>query len=204
MQTTTSYWSAVPTGASVRTWPLMTRSTMKTPCTRCTFILGRMKRLTKVIRKAPQSDRPNVMSNARYALENDVALFATEWGTSEADGNNGPFLDEADAWLQFLNDNNISWSNWSLTNKNETSGAFTPFELGKTAATDLDPGEDHMWSAEELSKSGEYVRARIKGIPYDPIDRNVEGYSEVIWDFNDGTEQGFVVNPGGPALRRSS
>ena len=76
-------------------------------------------------------DRNNVMSNARYALENGVAVFASEWGTSEATGHNGPYLDEADVWLSFLNGNNISWCNWSLTNKNETSGAFTPFELGK-------------------------------------------------------------------------
>ena len=47
--------------------------------------------------------------------------------------------------VKFLNGNNISWCNWSLTNKNETSGAFTPFELGKTEATNLDPGSDQVW-----------------------------------------------------------
>ena len=59
-------------------------------------------------------DRENVMANARYALKNDVAVFATEWGTSEADGNNGPFLDKTDVWLDFLNENNISWANCCL------------------------------------------------------------------------------------------
>src|SRR5690554_975038 len=120
---------------------------------------------------ADSSDRTNVMSNARYALEHGVALFATEWGTSEASGNNGPFLEEADVWLDFLNALHISWANWSLTNKNETSGAFMPFELGKQDATELDPGDDQVWSANELSVSGEYLRARIKGVPYEPIDR---------------------------------
>ncbi|WP_212567923.1 carbohydrate-binding domain-containing protein [Bacillus alkalicellulosilyticus] len=141
----------------------------------------------------PSAERSNVMSNARYALENGVAVFATEWGTSQADGDGGPFFDEADVWLDFLNGNNISWANWSLTNKNEVSGAFTPFVLNQSNATDLDPGPDQVWEAEELSLSGEYVRARIKGIPYEPINRS--RYSEVIWDFNDGTTQGFGVNP---------
>nr|P19570.1 RecName: Full=Endoglucanase C; AltName: Full=Cellulase C; AltName: Full=Endo-1,4-beta-glucanase C; Flags: Precursor [Evansella cellulosilytica DSM 2522]AAA22306.1 endoglucanase [Bacillus sp. (in: firmicutes)] len=144
-------------------------------------------------------DRSNVMANAKYALDKGKAIFATEWGVSEADGNNGPYLNEADVWLNFLNENNISWTNWSLTNKNETSGAFTPFILNESDATDLDPGEDQVWSMEELSVSGEYVRSRILGEEYQPIDRTPrEEFSEVIWDFNDGTTQGFVQNSDSP------
>lgn len=121
---------------------------------------------------ADSSDRNNVMSNARYALEHGVALFATEWGTSESSGNHGPYLEEADRWLEFMNRNHISWVNWSLTDKNETSGALTPFELGATKATSLDPGNDQAWSIPELSVSGEYVRSRIKGVVYEPIARS--------------------------------
>src|SRR5690606_31595239 len=77
--------------------------------------------------------------------------------------------------------------------------AFTPFELGKQDATDLNPGEDQVWAPSELSISGEYVRARIKGISYEPIDRIVkEEFSTIIWDFNDGTTQGFGVNNDSP------
>ncbi|GAA0388233.1 hypothetical protein GCM10008933_19000 [Paenibacillus motobuensis] len=145
---------------------------------------------------ADSSDRSNVMSNARYALEHGVSIFVTEWGTSQASGDGGPYLQEADQWLSFLNENNISWINWSLTNKNETSAAFMPLELGKQPATDLDPGSDQVWSIPELTVSGEYVRARIKGIAYEPIDRNK--YSQVLWDFEDGTTQGFGVNGDSP------
>ncbi|UJF34338.1 carbohydrate-binding domain-containing protein [Paenibacillus hexagrammi] len=147
---------------------------------------------------ADSSDRTNVMSNAKYALEHGVALFATEWGTSEASGNNGPFLDKADDWIEFLNANNISWANWSLTNKSETSAAFLPFELGKSVGTKLDPGADQVWAPEELTVSGEYVRARIKGIPYEPIDRTKASFTTKLWDFNDGTLQGFGVNSDSP------
>ncbi|WP_416147406.1 carbohydrate-binding domain-containing protein [Salipaludibacillus sp. HK11] len=144
-------------------------------------------------------ERDNVMSNARYALENGVGLFATEWGTSQANGDGGPYLDEADIWLGFLNENNISWANWSLTNKNETSGSFTPFILNQSDATDLDPGDDQVWEPGELSPSGEYVRSRIKGIEYSPIDRTPrEDFNEVIWDFDDGTTQGFGENNDSP------
>lgn len=145
------------------------------------------------------TDRGNVMSNGRYALENGVAIFATEWGTSEANGTGGPYLDKADQWLDFLNSNNVSWCNWSLTNKNETSGAFTPYIMGVSEATVLDPGDDRIWTAEEMSVTGEYVRARIKGIKYEPIDRKLEGaFEEVLWTFDDGTTQGFELNRDSP------
>ena len=142
------------------------------------------------------TDRTNVMSNARYAIEHGVAVFVSEWGTSEANGTGGPYLDKADDWIEFMNENNISWINWSLTNKNETSGIFIPYQSGKSEAASLDPGEDAAWSAEELSVSGEYVRARIKGIPYEPIDRT--RYTKVLWDFDDGTTQGFAPNRDNP------
>ncbi|ADU31613.1 carbohydrate-binding domain-containing protein [Evansella cellulosilytica] len=147
--------------------------------------------------ETPSDKRSNVMANAKYALDNGVAVFATEWGVSEANGDNGPYLNEADIWLNFLNKNNISWANWSLTNKNETSGSFTPFQLNVSEATPLDPGDGQVWTKEQLSLSGEYVRSRIIGEEYEPIDRTPrETFTEVIWDFNDGTTQGFGVNAG--------
>lgn len=142
------------------------------------------------------ADRSNVMSNARYAFEHGAAVFVSEWGASEANGTGGPYLDQADDWIEFMNENNISWVNWSLTNKNETSGTFIPYQSGKSEAASLDPGEDQVWSPEELSVSGEYARARIKGIAYEPIDRT--RYTKVLWDFDDGTTQGFAPNRDNP------
>lgn len=145
------------------------------------------------------TDRGNVMSNIRYALDNGVAVFASEWGTSQASGDGGPYLAEADEWLDFLNANNISWCNWSLSNMNEVSAALNAYVAGKSELTELDPGSDKVWEAKELSVSGEYVRSRIKGIEYNPIDRTPkEAFTTNIWDFNDGTTQGFGVNGDSP------
>jgi endoglucanase len=144
------------------------------------------------------TDRNNAMSNVRYALKHGVAVFATEWGTSLSTGTTGPFLAKADAWLDFLNANNISWCNFSLCNKNEVASALN-------STTSLDPGYDKVWSENELTTSGQYVRARIKGIyyatpdepkpnmPQPPLD-----FSSGFWDFNDGTTQGFGINTDSP------
>lgn len=144
------------------------------------------------------TDRSNIMSNVRYALKHGVGVFCSEFGTSEASGDNGPYLDKADAWLDFLNENNISWVNWSLSNKGETSAAFLPYIAGVSNGTSLDPGDDKLWTVEELTVSGEYVRARIKGIEYQPIDRTKKSFSENVWDFDDGTLQGFNINGDSP------
>ncbi|MFC4454801.1 carbohydrate-binding domain-containing protein [Deinococcus sonorensis] len=141
------------------------------------------------------SDRSNVMSNARYALLHGAPIFVSEWGSSEASGNNGPFLQDADRWLAFLNRNHISWVNWSLSNKNETSAAFMPYSTSRPA-TDLDPGTDHLWAPSELTLSGEFARARIKGVAYRPIDRTA--FTQTLWNFDDNTLQGWGLNSDSP------
>ena len=109
-------------------------------------------------------DRDNVMSNTRYAIEHGSAVFASEWGTSEASGDHGPFLEAADIWLEFLNEQMISWCNWSLTTRDETSGSFRPCLPDESEAGRLDPGSGQVWPDEQLSVSGRYVRDRIKGL----------------------------------------
>ena len=44
--------------------------------------------------------------------------------TSAADGNGGVYLDEAQRWIDFMNEHGISWANWSLCDKNESSAAL--------------------------------------------------------------------------------
>lgn len=144
------------------------------------------------------TDRTNVMSNVRYALKKGIAVFATEWGTTDSTGAGDLYLDSADQWLEFLNENNISWCNWSLSNKGEASAVFMAYVAGQSDATSLDPGSDKVWPVRELSVSGEYVRARIKGIDYQPIDRTKIDFSTTAWDFDDNSVQGFGINGDSP------
>jgi aryl-phospho-beta-D-glucosidase BglC (GH1 family) len=60
-----------------------------------------------------------------------IPVFVTEWGTSEASGAGGNYLDEAAGWLKILDGDNtcgveISWCNWSFTDKDESSAALKP------------------------------------------------------------------------------
>lgn len=79
-----------------------------------------------------------------------LPIFASEWGTSRADGSGGVFLKESQVWLDFLESRGISWCNWSLCDKNETSAALKP-----------GTGPDKTWSESDLTESGKFVFSRF-------------------------------------------
>jgi endoglucanase len=63
---------------------------------------------------------------ADVALSNGLALFVTEWGTSQASGDGGPYLTEAQTWIDYMASKKISWCNWSFSDKDEVSAALKP------------------------------------------------------------------------------
>ena len=79
-----------------------------------------------------------------------LAVFISEWGTSRADGNGGVFLKESAKWLDFLDARGISWANWSLCDKNETSAALKPGTPNNRA-----------WTESDFSESGTFVFSRL-------------------------------------------
>ncbi|GHU32294.1 hypothetical protein FACS1894172_08660 [Spirochaetia bacterium] len=96
------------------------------------------------------------------ALDGGLAVFCTEWGTSLSTGDGGPFIDFAERWLNFLDENKISWTSWSLARKAEVSSST----LGNTSAHPHDTTGDGIpnwdWTT-ELSTTGRFVRAKIRG-----------------------------------------
>ncbi len=83
----------------------------------------------------------------RQRIDNcNLPVFVTEWGTSAADGNGGVYLDEAQKWIDFMKERNISWANWSLCDKSESSAAL---KSGAAVSDGI--------SGDELSESGKFV-----------------------------------------------
>ena len=85
------------------------------------------------------------------ARQKGIAVFVSEWGTSRADGGGGVYLKESKEWLDFLDERDISWCNWSLCDKRESSAALRPGTSPFKAWTDSD-----------LSESGRVVFSRFK------------------------------------------
>ena len=84
------------------------------------------------------------------ALSAGLPVFVSEWGVSRADGSGGVFLKEAGEWLDFLDARGVSWCNWSLCDKDETSAALRP-----------GVGPDRVWTDADLTDSGRFVFSRF-------------------------------------------
>lgn len=88
---------------------------------------------------------------AQQALDNDIALFVTEFGVTEYTGDGFVAIAESNAWWQFLDQNKISWCNWSIADKEENAAALLP------GASTLGG-----WTDNDLTQSGKMVRAEIR------------------------------------------
>lgn len=88
---------------------------------------------------------------AQYALDRGIPLFATEWGTVNADGDGSVARSETDTWMNFFKQNNISHANWALNDKDEGASALV-------AGASPNGG----WSDGEYTDSGHYVREIIR------------------------------------------
>jgi len=94
--------------------------------------------------------KQSLRDKAQTALNNGIALFVTEWGSVNADGDGGVNATETATWLNFLKTNGISHANWSLTDKVEGASALV-------AGASANGG----WTAAQLTTSGTLVRNAI-------------------------------------------
>ena len=91
--------------------------------------------------------KQELRDKALLAINAGIPIFVSEWGMSEASGNGIIDMESLNIWAKFLEDNNLSWCNWSLMNKDETSAALLP--TTQTLSN---------WSEAELSQSGKIIR----------------------------------------------
>ena len=68
---------------------------------------------------------------AKSAMNAGVPVFATEWGTVSADGNGSPNQSASQAWVSWMDQNGVSWANWSASAIAEQSAAFTTLTLNQ-------------------------------------------------------------------------
>jgi endoglucanase len=94
---------------------------------------------------------------AQTALNNGIALMVTEFGTTEASGNGRIDYEETRKWWKFLDDNRISWCNWSVADKAEASAALKP-----------GASETGGWPAGSLTASGLFVREELRKKNHSP------------------------------------
>ncbi|MCQ2088637.1 MAG: cellulase family glycosylhydrolase [Fibrobacter sp.] len=88
---------------------------------------------------------------AETAMSKGVPVFATEWGTVNANGDGQPDENSSNQWIQWMAQKGVSWTNWNASAMSETSAAF--------ANASFDNGFTY-------TNSGKYVKSKLGGATY--------------------------------------
>ncbi|HEY0044158.1 MAG TPA: glycoside hydrolase family 5 protein [Allosphingosinicella sp.] len=88
---------------------------------------------------------------ATVALNKGVALFVTEYGSTDANGDGPVYEEETARWFAFMEGNQLSYLNWSVSIKPESSAALLKGASFKGG-----------WPERVISKSGRLVRDQLR------------------------------------------
>jgi endoglucanase len=87
---------------------------------------------------------------AKAAMDKGIAIFVSEFGTCDYTGGGELGLKQTNEWFEFLDKYKISWCNWSVADKDETSAILKP----RTGPSD--------WEETNLTPSGIFIRNEIR------------------------------------------
>lgn len=93
---------------------------------------------------------------AQKAIDAGLPLIVSEFGVSDCFGSGGVYLDEADNWMEWINENRLSWINWNFSTKEESSAFFKPTDSEGTPVLLSGP-----WDEDEYSPSGDYIYSKL-------------------------------------------
>ncbi|MCR4688711.1 MAG: glycoside hydrolase family 5 protein [Saccharofermentans sp.] len=99
------------------------------------------------------------------ANENGVCVFVTEWGTTNDSGKGEVYVEESQIWLDFLEERNICWCNWSIGGSNAESSNALKFQSSILTVSEKYDGH---WPDEFISTSGHFVRCNLLDQEYVP------------------------------------
>ncbi len=94
--------------------------------------------------------KDDLRDKAQTAINNGIPLFVSEFGISDASGNGDIDTEEADKWINFLDENQISYVMWNLSNKDESSA------LIKSTVT-----KTNDFTSEDLTDSGKWYLQHV-------------------------------------------
>ena len=133
-------------------------------------------------------------NKAKVALAKGVALFVSEFGTCESTGSGVLDYEEMNTWFAFMEENNLSWCNWSIADKVETSAALKPGASGNGG-----------WSDLQITDSGKLIKDKIislntiTDVEYEnkinnKLNNSIQNYPN---PFNQSTNVKFILNKAG-------
>ena len=102
---------------------------------------------------AGEGAHDQLRTKATAAMNDGIALFVTEWGTTPANGLGAPNQNSTNTWMDFLEANNISHCNWGVADQTQQGAA----QLARGASP------SGGWTDAQLSASGQLAKRIISG-----------------------------------------
>ncbi len=93
----------------------------------------------------------NLRQKAETAMAKGLPLFVTEWGVGESNGDGVFDEGKTTQWMDWMEKHHLSWANWNITDKDETTAILAPG--APTSA---------QWTPEQLTPAGRYIRGQLR------------------------------------------
>ncbi|GAA3975974.1 glycoside hydrolase family 5 protein [Mucilaginibacter dorajii] len=90
-------------------------------------------------------------AKANKAIKLGLPLMITEWGVGESNGDGEFNLSKTQTWVKWLIDNHLSWANWNITDKHETTAILQ-------AGAPIYGG----WTEANLTPAGLFIRELLR------------------------------------------
>ncbi|MCR5542635.1 MAG: cellulase family glycosylhydrolase [Eubacterium sp.] len=94
--------------------------------------------------------KENIREKVKKAHDKGLCVFISEFSICEASGNGTIDYDSADDWFKMIDDYNLSYAGWNLSNKDEASALLSP-----------DCKSTSGWSDDDLSDTGKWLKNQI-------------------------------------------
>lgn len=91
-------------------------------------------------------------TNAVFPAADEIPIFVTEWGTQDHTGDGDNDFVQSQAYIDWMAEKKISWTNWNFSDDHRSGAAFT------TGTCPAGP----FAGEENLKEAGKWVRERIR------------------------------------------
>ena len=92
-------------------------------------------------------------AKADKAIKRGLPLIITEWGVGESNGDGKFDLAKNKKWMDWVEKNKLSWANWNITDKKETTAILRPGAPAKGG-----------WTPNQLTPAGLYIREQLRSL----------------------------------------
>ncbi len=120
------------------------------------------------------------------AINDGLPIFVTEYGICDASGNGTIDIDSANTWVDLMNEYDVSYAMWNLSNKDESSSIIAS-DVSKTSGFTYD----------DLSESGKWVYDMLQGaLNGTDVEEATAGVSDEVAESQAGTvtDDGLTVH----------